>query len=191
MCRLQLESSFPPFFITNADGLIHLGKKNLSVADLPGSSRFQYGLHGAVDEVIWQHHFDLYFWKKVHFVFAAAVSFGMALLPPVAPHLGNRHPLDADLVQSFFDGFEARRLDDRFNTHHRVFSPGIIHKSFDLPFQSRPPLCRDSKSYPTSPCRDSSFQAPPLVVQTIAARFSIINDGFVKNRDRRTDDFIR
>src|SRR5260370_8969903 len=128
-----LKGSFPFLLITDTDGLIHSGKEYLAVANFPGPGRFQNGLHRALDEVLGQHHFDFYFWKQVYFVFAAAVGFRMALLPPVTAHLGNGHALDADLMQGLLHPFEARRLDDRFNPQPRLLSPCIINLGrFDL-----------------------------------------------------------
>jgi hypothetical protein len=48
----------------------------------------------------------------------------------VAAHFGNRHALDADLMQGFLHRFEAGRLDDSFNPHHRIRL--LDHPSFDV-----------------------------------------------------------
>jgi hypothetical protein len=42
----------------------------------------------------------------------------MAFLAPVSFDLGNRHALDANFVQGFFDVIEFERLDDGLDFHH-------------------------------------------------------------------------
>ena len=63
-------------------------------------------------------HFDLDFGQQIHRVFAAAVNFGVALLPAAALGLDDGHPLDADFGQRVLHLFDAEWFDDGFYFLH-------------------------------------------------------------------------
>ena len=62
--------------------------------------------------------FDFDFWQEAHGVFGAAIDFGVALLAPVALHLGDGQSLNADLGESVADLVELERLDDGHDDFH-------------------------------------------------------------------------
>src|SRR5262249_13309738 len=57
--------------------------------------------------------------QKAHGIFGAAIDFGVALLTPVAFHLGDGQSLNADLGEGIADLVELERLDDGHDDFHR------------------------------------------------------------------------
>src|SRR3984885_11709926 len=117
---LTLQRSFAPLLIANADYFIHPRQKNLSIANLARSRRHQDGLHCLLHHPVRQHDLQLCLRNQIHTVFAAAVNFGVALLPAMASHLNHRHTLDADLLQRGLHRFQFGILDDCFDLGHDV-----------------------------------------------------------------------
>jgi len=52
------------------------------------------------------------------------VRVAATLLPAVAAHLGDSHPVDADILQGLFCVFQFVRLDDGFYFFHWMVSGG-------------------------------------------------------------------
>src|ERR1700719_691272 len=121
-----LQGALASLIVANSNRVIHTSKEYFAVANFARSRRGHDCLHGFLDHVIRQHHFNFYLRDQVDGVLAASVKLRMTLLPAVPAHLEHRHALDTDLVQRLFYRIELRRLDDRFNfCHRRLFSiPG-------------------------------------------------------------------
>src|SRR5215471_9029825 len=92
----DLQSSFTPLIIANADGFIHASQKDLAIADFPGTGSTQNGLHGLVHHRVSQHHLQLGLGDQVHTVLTASIDFGVAFLASVASNLEHGHALDTD-----------------------------------------------------------------------------------------------
>ncbi len=102
----------------DADGLFDGGDEDLAVPDFAGVGGFDDGFGdgpgiGIVDD---DFNFDL--GEEIDGVFTTAVNFGVALLAAEPLHLGDGHPLDADLGEGFFYFFQFEWLDDCFNFLH-------------------------------------------------------------------------
>src|SRR5258706_12874090 len=107
--------------IANADRLIHLGQKDLAIANLARSGALHDRVNGGFDDFVVDNHFQLDLRQQVDRVFASAIGFGVALLPAMPAHLEYRHPINAHLRQGFFDVFEFGGLNHRFNLVHGSF----------------------------------------------------------------------
>jgi hypothetical protein len=84
-------------------GLLYRYHKNLAISYFAGVGRFTDGFDDLIGAVSIDHDFDFDFRNKIHCIFGSAVDFLMAFLAPVSFDLGNRHSLDANFVQGFFD----------------------------------------------------------------------------------------
>src|SRR6266849_1119833 len=80
------ESRDSALLVPNADSFLDFGQEDLSVADFSCGSALQDGVHGGIHQVFGDHQLNLHFRQKVNSIFAAAVNFGVALLPAVPPN---------------------------------------------------------------------------------------------------------
>src|SRR5690349_13645945 len=105
---------------TDADGFLDRRHENLSVSDAAGLCRLADRLDGALHQIVVQDDLELHLGQKVDDVFCPAVQLGVALLAPEALRLDDGDPLEADLLEGFFDFIELERLDDGFDLLHRI-----------------------------------------------------------------------
>src|SRR5690606_26573900 len=87
----------------DADDLLQVIDKDLSVADLPGTGGILDRLDGLVGEFVDDGGLELDLGQEVDDVFGAAIELGMALLAAEALHLGDGDALDADRRQGLAD----------------------------------------------------------------------------------------
>src|SRR5439155_24375042 len=104
--------------ITDANGFIHAGPKNLAISNFASLGRSDDRTLDSFNHVVSEDHLDLYLWNQVYGVLSSAIDFRVALLAPVSAHLEHGHPLHSDLVQRILDRFELRSLDDSFDFGH-------------------------------------------------------------------------
>src|ERR1700739_105712 len=86
-----LKRGYATLLVPDPNGLIHLGDKNLSVTDLARGRALQNRVNRSVHQIIRDDDFNLDFRQEIHRVFAPAVDFGVSLLPPMTPHIGDGH----------------------------------------------------------------------------------------------------
>src|SRR5579864_9524639 len=102
----------------DAHRVIEPEDEDLAVADLAGLRRRRDGVDDLVDLIGGAGDFQLDLRQEAHGVFGAAIDFGVALLAPVALHLGDGQSLNADLGQRVADLVELERLDDGHDDFH-------------------------------------------------------------------------
>src|SRR5439155_23418220 len=85
----------------DTDRLVDRRDKDLAVADPAGMRRLLDRLDRALDQRLLHDDLDLHLRQKVDHVFGPAIELGVALLAAEPLGLGDRDPLDADLVKSF------------------------------------------------------------------------------------------
>jgi FkbM family methyltransferase len=102
----------------NSNNLLDRGDEDLAVADFPGAGRFGYRLDTRLRLLFGNNDLDLYFGKKIHHVFGAAIELRVALLPAKAFDFGRGHSGNADLGQRFPDIVQLEGFDDGFNLLH-------------------------------------------------------------------------
>src|ERR1700758_2205052 len=95
--KLALQRGRVGFAGADADGVIESGDEDLAVADLAGLGGARDGLDHLVDLIGWAGDLELDLRQEADGVFGAAIDFGMALLAPVALHLGDGQSLNAAL----------------------------------------------------------------------------------------------
>src|SRR4029079_17996852 len=98
--------------------MIEAEHEDLAVADLAGLRGRGDGLDDLVDLIGSAGDFQLDLRQKAHGIFGAAVDFGVALLAPVAFHLGDGQSLNANLAERITDLVELERLDDGHDNFH-------------------------------------------------------------------------
>src|SRR5579863_400508 len=102
----------------DAHRMVEAEDENLAVADLSGFRRRGDGLDDLVDLVGRTSDLELDLRQEAHGVFGAAIDLGVALLPPVALHLGDGQSLNADLGERVADLVELEGLDDGHDDFH-------------------------------------------------------------------------
>ncbi len=111
------------------DDLLQGRYEYLAVSDLAGLGLFLYGAHGLFDHRIRHYGLDLHLWDKRDVILSAAVKFDMAFLSAEALHLGDRHPLDTDLIEGVFYFVKFKRFNYGFYLFHifllSVAMPGL------------------------------------------------------------------
>src|SRR5271170_8240212 len=115
---LSLKCGRAAFVVTDTNGVINLGAKDLAISNFAGTRRRQNGLHGFFGELVGNHHLEFYLREKVDRIFAAAIKFGVALLAAVTACFQYGHALDADFHESVFDRIQLRGLNHRFYLFH-------------------------------------------------------------------------
>ena len=98
--------------------MLMLTEVSAPVADAPGVRRAADRLDSLLDHLVLDDQFDLHLGQEVDDIFSAPVELGVALLPPEAPNLHDRHADDADLRERFLDVVQLERLDDGFHLLH-------------------------------------------------------------------------
>ena len=114
----MLNGLFAGFLGTNPNHILDCAHENFPIADFAGFGGFDDGIDGGGDLVISEHDFDFDFREKIDCVFAAAVDFGVSLLPSETLDLADRHAFHANLAQRFFHLFKLERFDDRLDFLH-------------------------------------------------------------------------
>src|SRR5208282_6353139 len=115
----------------DADRMVEAEHEDLAIADLAGFRRGTDRIDDFVHLIGRAGNFQLDLREEAHGIFGAAIDFGVALLPPIALHLGDGQPLNANLSEGVADVVELEGLDDGHDDLHW----------FDLPVES-----------PISPC---------------------------------------
>ena len=104
--RFFLQSIVAAVVVSNADGFIHAGTEDLSIADFAGLRGTDNCIFDPLDHVVGQHHLDLNFRNEIHGVLSPAIDLCVPLLSAMPADLENGHSLHADLMQRVFDGLE-------------------------------------------------------------------------------------
>jgi hypothetical protein len=102
----------PGFAGSDANGLLYLGDKNLSIANAAGLRRAPDGIDRLVHHIVAEHDLDLHLRQKIDDVFGAGIEFRMALLAPEPFGFCDRDALESDLLQSLLYFIEFEGLDD-------------------------------------------------------------------------------
>src|SRR5579863_1533112 len=140
------------------DHAIDVGDEDLTVPDLPGLGRLEYGLDDLVDQVGAHGNLHTRLRDEIHHVLRTPVELGVAALTTEALHLGDGHAGDADLRERRADIVELEGFDDCRNQFHARTSASVLVRSAASPFrQSAPfvprPGCANAPSRcPSSAC---------------------------------------
>src|SRR5579863_2390486 len=113
------QSILTALIIADANDLIDVREKNLSVTDFAGASGRRNRLHDFLNHQISNDQFELDLGNKIDGVLPAAVELGVSLLPAMAASLEYGHAFDANLVQRILYAFQLGDLDDGFDFGHR------------------------------------------------------------------------
>src|SRR5208337_671923 len=116
--HFHLQGRVAPLVVPDANGVVDVRQKNLSVANLPRLRRFKNGLNRLFCEVVRNYHLNFDLGKQIHRVLITTVKFGVSLLPAVPPHFQDRHAFHADIMQGFLDRIKPRGLNNRFDFFH-------------------------------------------------------------------------
>jgi len=98
--------SIAALVVADADGLIYMGKKNLTVPYFAGSRGSRNCLYNPFHHVICQYHFNLDFRNEIDRIFTAAVNLGVTLLPAMAAGLEHGHAFHTDFMKRFLHRFQ-------------------------------------------------------------------------------------
>src|SRR5713101_8189235 len=107
----------------NAHGVVDAEDEDLAVPDVPCLGSRRDGLDGLVDQLARHRHLDLDLGQESHCIFGAAIELRVTLLAPIPLHLGRRHSLHADRVESIADLLELEWLDDGYDDFHERNPP--------------------------------------------------------------------
>src|SRR5208337_4292358 len=77
--HFHLQGRIAPLVVADADGVVHVGQKNLSIANLPRLRSFKNGLDGLFGEVVRDYHFNLDLGKQVNRILISTVKLGVSL----------------------------------------------------------------------------------------------------------------
>jgi len=113
------QSILTALIIADANDLIDVREKNLSVTDLAGAGGRRNRLHDLLNHRIGDDQLEFDLRNKIDGVLPAAVELGVSLLPAMAPSLEYGHAFDANLVQRILYAFQLGHLDDGFDFGHR------------------------------------------------------------------------
>lgn len=109
------------FARADADAVVHREDKNLAVADLPffaAPAAFNDGADRLLDEIVVDGDLQLHFPQEVHFVFVAAIQFGLPLLPPETLAIEHRQAEHLDFREGGFYLFQFAGLNDSDDQFH-------------------------------------------------------------------------
>ena len=103
---------------TDADRLFERGDEDLAVADLAGARGCRDRVDHLGHQLARHGDLDLQLRQEAHGIFGAAIDLGMALLPPVALHLGHGEAVHAESGERVAHLLQLERLDDRHHDPH-------------------------------------------------------------------------
>src|SRR5262245_54342372 len=115
-----VRASFPR---SDADRFLDIEHEYLAVTDAASARGLQDCLHRGVDLFRHQDNFNFHLRQEVNDIFGPSVKLGVALLAPEPFGLGDRNPLDPDLMKGLLHLVKFEWLDDGFNFFHLELSP--------------------------------------------------------------------
>src|SRR4051812_43349078 len=122
--RRLLQGVRPPFPRANPHQVLDGRQPDLPVTDLAGGCGLDDDVDDVLCVVVRDDDLQPHLRDEVHGVLRTAVDLGVAALPAVAAHLGDRQSLDAEGLECLLHIVELERLDDRSDEFHALAPSG-------------------------------------------------------------------
>src|SRR5437867_1650173 len=125
--------------IRSSSGVRLRCRRALAVADATGLGGHRDQRDDLVHETVGDDDLHLHLGQEVDGIFAAAVHFGVTLLPAEAPDLAHGHADDAGARERLLHVVQLERLDDRLDLLHLTFTASAREPSTS--WAASPPMC--------------------------------------------------
>src|ERR1700760_1251108 len=114
-----------PLLATDADCLVELIQKNLSVPNLSGISGSDNRVDCTLDGLVVENQLHFHFGKEVNIILASAEYLGMSLLTAMSADLSHGHSVHAELDEGLFHRFKSVWPNDCLNFCHKFLDSSV------------------------------------------------------------------